>query len=126
MRIGELQRRTGVSQRLLRYYEEQRLLEPTRRPSGYREYTEADVRTVGHIRSLLAAGLSTVTIADLLPCLVTDGERLAVPNCVEVLEDLQRERNRLTDAIDQLGAARSALDSIIAAAPADLAPSSCD
>ena len=125
VRIGELQRRTGVNQRLLRYYEEQRLLTPARRPSGYREYSEADVQTVRHIRSLLAAGLSTGTIADLLPCLGSDGEDLVVPDCVEVLDDLQRERARLTEAIDELAAARSALDRIIAAAPADMAPSVC-
>src|SRR5918997_5505513 len=76
VRIGELSRRTGVSERLLRYYEEQDLLRPRRRPSGYREYDESAVVTVLHIRNLLAAGLSTATIADLLPCMGSDGERL--------------------------------------------------
>lgn len=40
MRIGELARRTGVSVRALRYYEEQGLLVPARAANGYREYTE--------------------------------------------------------------------------------------
>ena len=44
MRIGELSRRAGVSQRALRYYEEQGLLRPARRSSGYREYGPEDVR----------------------------------------------------------------------------------
>jgi DNA-binding transcriptional MerR regulator len=47
MRIGELSRRTGVNERLLRYYEEQGLLRPDRLPSGYRVYAESDVQTVG-------------------------------------------------------------------------------
>jgi DNA-binding transcriptional MerR regulator len=40
MRIGELAERTGVSRRLLRSYEEQELLVPSRALNGYREYGE--------------------------------------------------------------------------------------
>ncbi|MFG3095904.1 MerR family transcriptional regulator [Streptomyces sp. NPDC048202] len=120
MRIGELSRRTGVHERLLRYYEEQNLLRPERRPSGYREYIEADVDTVRRIRSLLAAGLSTASIATILPCLRDDGERL-VPTCPDLLADLAEERKRITKAITDLKASRAALDDVIAAAPADVA-----
>ncbi|WP_067480037.1 MerR family transcriptional regulator [Actinomadura hibisca] len=120
MRIGELSRRTGVHERLLRYYEEQDLLQPARRPSGYREYSEADVDTVRRIRSLLAAGLNTATIGTILPCLRDEGERL-VPTCSDLLGDLMRERERITKAITDLQTSRSALDSVIAAAPADVA-----
>ncbi|MGH8968040.1 MAG: MerR family transcriptional regulator [Actinomycetes bacterium] len=116
MRIGELQRRTGVSQRLLRYYEEQNLLQPQRRPSGYRDYGESDVTRVRHVRNLLAAGLSTATIADILPCMGTDGERLVV-DCAELLVDLYRERERLGAAIDELVTACRTLDTVIATAP---------
>ncbi|MEU8695234.1 MerR family transcriptional regulator [Streptomyces sp. NPDC048665] len=120
MRIGELSRKTGVHERLLRYYEEQDLLRPERRPSGYREYREADVDTVRRIRSLLAAGLNTATIATILPCLRDDGERL-VPTCPGLLADLAKERERITRAIIDLQTSRSALDDVIAAAPADVA-----
>jgi DNA-binding transcriptional MerR regulator len=34
MRVGELSRRTGVSARMLRYYEEQDLLHPERGSNG--------------------------------------------------------------------------------------------
>ncbi|MEV3972538.1 MerR family transcriptional regulator [Streptomyces sp. NPDC050698] len=119
MRIGELSRRTGVHERLLRYYEEQHLLRPERRPSGYREYSEADVDTVRRIRSLLAAGLNTATIATILPCLRDEGERL-VPTCSDLLADLTRERERITRAITDLQTSRAALDDVIAAAPADV------
>ena len=94
MRIGELARRVGVAPRLLRYYEEQGLLRPRRTSSGYREYGEADVDVVHHVRTLLAAGLSTTTIGELLPCMGADGERL-IASCPELLDDLQRERDRL-------------------------------
>ncbi|MFD4263423.1 MerR family transcriptional regulator [Streptomyces sp. NPDC058534] len=120
MRIGELSRKTGVHERLLRYYEEQNLLQPERRPSGYREYGEADVDTVRRIRSLLAAGLNTATIATILPCLHDEGERL-VPNCSDLLADLTKERERITKAITDLQTSRAALDKVIAAAPAEVA-----
>lgn len=119
MRIGELSNRTGVHERLLRYYEEQNLLRPERRPSGYREYSESDVDTVRRIRGLLAAGLNTTAIATVLPCLREEGERL-VPTCSDLLADLCRERDRITLAITDLQTSRQALDRVIAAAPADV------
>jgi DNA-binding transcriptional MerR regulator len=120
MRIGELARRTGVSVRLLRYYGEQGLLEPRRRPSGYREYLDSDVAVVRRIRCLLAAGLSTATIAQVLPCVREDGERLA-PTCPDLLADLRRERERISGAILDLQSSREALDQVIGAAPPHLA-----
>ncbi|GAA4602531.1 MerR family transcriptional regulator [Actinoallomurus liliacearum] len=119
MRIGELSRRTGVHERLLRYYEEQGLLHPERRPSGYREYSDTDIDTVRRIRSLLAAGLNTSTIATILPCLRDDGDRL-VPTCSDLLADLHRERDRITRSIADLQTSLGALDRVIAAAPPDV------
>ena len=84
MGIGELSRRTGVSRRALRYYEEQRLLDPERRPSGYREYDETAVRTVAGIRTLLAAGLGTSVSAEILPCSPDSSPRspsMSAPMC---------------------------------------------
>ncbi|MER6999173.1 MerR family transcriptional regulator [Streptomyces sp. NPDC000410] len=114
MRIGALSRLTGVSERALRYYEEQGLLDPLRRPSGYREYTDDHVHTVRSIRTLLAAGLGTATIADVLPCMVEEDGQLAAA-CPDLLVDLARERDRITAVMDELGAARVMLDAIIAA-----------
>ncbi|MFI2212798.1 MerR family transcriptional regulator [Streptomyces sp. NPDC020141] len=116
MRIGDLSRRTGVSPRLLRYYEEQGLLTPVRQPSGYREYAEEDVRTVRHVRTLLAAGLPTHAIAELLPCMVEGLGGLA-PGCPGMLPDLYRERERIDAAVADLLAARAALDTVITATP---------
>ncbi|GAA0917020.1 MerR family transcriptional regulator [Nonomuraea longicatena] len=114
MRIGELARRTGVSERLLRYYEEQGLLDPARRSSGYREYTDEHIDVVANIRSLLAAGLSTSTIAVVLPCLRPDGDHL-VPTCPVVVGQLRDERERIRRAIDDLRASERALDRVITA-----------
>ena len=115
MRIGDLARRTGVNQRLLRYYEEQHLLRPARRPSGYREYTESDVAQVQHIRALLAAGLNTTVIAEVLPCVRDDGERL-VPTCPDMIGHLRREHARITRMISQLQISQRTLDTLLATA----------
>lgn len=117
MRIGEMVHRTGVSERLLRYYEEQGLLAPTRLASGYRVYGDADVDTVRRIRILLAAGLPTVTIARVLPCVRDDGPTLA-PVCPDLVAQLRRERERITHAIENLRASQGILDTVIAAGPA--------
>jgi DNA-binding transcriptional MerR regulator len=116
MQIGELAKRTGVTARLLRYYEEQGLLRPRRSSNGYREYGVDDIDSVRGIRQLLEAGLSTATIAELLPCMIDRGDGLA-PLCPELLPDLEHERARLNHAIATLESARLALERIIGGSP---------
>jgi len=116
MRIGELSRRTGVTERLLRYYEEQGLLQPSRLPSGYRSYADSDVETVRRIRSLLTAGLSTSVIAGVLPCVSSDGGFLA-PTCPQLRADLAGEHRRISAAIEDLQLSRGLLEAIINGKP---------
>ncbi|MFV2117483.1 MerR family transcriptional regulator [Streptomyces sp. Act-28] len=116
MRMKEMVRRTGVHERLLRYYEQQGLLMPERLPSGYRVYAESDVETVRRVRCLLAAGLSTSLIARVLPCVRADGDRI-VPTCPELITRLREESERITRSIEELHKSRAILDSVIAAAP---------
>jgi DNA-binding transcriptional MerR regulator len=118
MRIGELARRTGVTTRALRYYEEQDLLKPTRLPSGYRDYAPSDVDTVRHVRTLLAAGLPSHLIAELLPCMVDTGNGL-MPGCRSMLPPLESERDRLTASIEALSTARTLLAELIDRTPED-------
>ncbi|MFF2860706.1 MerR family transcriptional regulator [Streptomyces rubiginosohelvolus] len=114
MRIGELARRTGVTTRALRYYEEQELLTAERSSSGQRHYAEAAVDRIRVIRQLYAAGLSSKTIAELTPCVV-DGR--ATP---ELLRRLAVERDHLDRHIADLVDTRDRLDSVIAGASATL------
>ncbi|MPY29891.1 MerR family transcriptional regulator [Streptomyces adustus] len=112
MRIGELSRRTNVSRRSLRYYEEQGLLIPKRLPNGYREYDERSVTTVRRIQILLSAGLGTSAVAEILPCTVDDSVVLS-GTCPELIDGLAKERRRIDATIDDLIAARDILDSLV-------------
>lgn len=116
MRIGELAVATGVSRRLLRYYEEQNLLRPVRLANGYREYSESDIAAVRHIRALLAAGLPTAVIVQLLHCVHDEGEQMVPSSCPGMMTNLRRERARVTEVITRLQASQQALDSILATA----------
>ncbi|MCK2220569.1 MerR family transcriptional regulator [Actinomadura sp. ATCC 31491] len=117
MRIGDLARATGVSRRLLRYYEEQGLLRPVRLPNGYREYADADVAAVRHIRALLAAGLPTTVIARLLACVHDDeGGRMVPAACPGMISHLRSERRRIAGTIERLQASQRELDGILSAA----------
>ncbi|MEU3568030.1 MerR family transcriptional regulator [Kitasatospora sp. NPDC036755] len=120
MRIGELARRAGVTPRALRYYEEQGLLAPERRPSGYREYDERDVDTVRGIRTLLAAGLNSAAVGEVLRGLPLPGQRRPGPTCPELLAGLAEERARITRRMNELAGARALLDAVMGAeAPGD-------
>ncbi|SHN06122.1 MerR family transcriptional regulator [Cryptosporangium aurantiacum] len=110
MKIGELAAATGVSIRLLRYYEEQGLLVASRSGGGHRQYDDDAPAAVTRIRTLLAAGLPTRVIRDLTPCFVGDGPE--VDACVldllreqlvsfdSRIAELQRARTSLADLLD--------------------------
>jgi DNA-binding transcriptional MerR regulator len=108
VRIGDLADRTGVSVRALRYYEEQQLLAAERSPSGQRHYADGAVERVHLIQTLYAAGLSSRSILDLLPCVD------AKANTPESRALLRSERGRISAQIERLERARDRLDAVIA------------
>jgi DNA-binding transcriptional MerR regulator len=116
MRIGELARRTGVSVRSLRYYEQQGLLVADRTPGGQRDFPERAVDRVIRIQELFAAGLHSGKIAQLLPCMRdADGgpSEIATPR---LTADLVAERDRIDRMIVELANSREVLDDVINAA----------
>jgi DNA-binding transcriptional MerR regulator len=108
MRIGDVAQRAGVSTRALRYYEEQGLLSAERTASDQRAYADSAVERVQLIQQFFTAGLSSRTIAQLLPCVDTGK---STPETSKLLDD---ERDRITAAMADLAAARDALDRMIA------------
>lgn len=130
MRIGELSAATGVSRRLLRYYEQQGLLEPVRQANGYRDYPPSAVGAVDVVRGLLATGLSTAVIRELLPCTGEAGPR--VEACAGLLTRIGQLREDMAARAVAAAAARDALDRYLhdaeathaayASAPANVGP----
>ncbi|MCP2265521.1 MerR family transcriptional regulator [Promicromonospora thailandica] len=68
MIISELSARSGVSPRLLRYYEEQGLINATRAANGYRHYEESAVINARIVRVMFQMGFSQENVRAVLAC----------------------------------------------------------
>jgi MerR family transcriptional regulator, light-induced transcriptional regulator len=117
MRIGELSRRVGVSDHVLRAWERRyQILHPARSPSGYRLYSLADERRVRRMQARLAAGISPAEAARAIlaeaPELAPDG---AVPDgpAAAGLDAAARALAECLDTFDE-PAAQAALDRLFA------------
>lgn len=108
LRIGELAERTGVSPRLIRYYEAQDLLRAERSSTGQRVFDQSHVELIGTIRWLLDAGLPTRVIKELMDCVRGPDsiEPCAVPTLLDHLDDFD-------ERIARLSGTRAALQGLI-------------
>ncbi|MBV7705527.1 MerR family transcriptional regulator [Nocardia nova] len=116
MLIGELANTTGVSTRLLRYYEEQGLLSARRDGNGYRVYADDAPQRVHRIRELLVAGLPTSAIRELLPCATATG----LQHCDHTRKIMREGLSHLDTQIAELTRRRTLLarqDEQLVAAP---------
>lgn len=111
MRIGELARRAGVSERMLRYYEQAGLLRPTRTDAGYRDYGDAELEAALRIRLLSASGLKIEAIRVLLPCMV-EGPDVFMP-CDEIRATLHQEVEKLDEKLRGLRESRRIVASFL-------------
>ncbi|WP_315796953.1 MerR family transcriptional regulator [Bradyrhizobium sp. SZCCHNRI3043] len=107
MKIGELSRRTRVSVRMLRYYEDQGLLAPRRTGAGYRDYGPAEEETVRRIKLLGAAGMTLETIQQLLPCVKSD--QPAFTPCDNLRRILAEQVGLIDQRIETLSQSRTIL-----------------
>ena len=105
MRIGEIGERSGMSTKALRYYERVGLIEePTRTPSGYRDYHESVLARLRFIRSAQAAGLTLGEIKGV----IAFRER-GSPPCCHVLELIEGRASDLDQRIAELRSLRDDL-----------------
>ncbi|WP_262421922.1 SDR family NAD(P)-dependent oxidoreductase [Bacillus aquiflavi] len=111
--ISELARKTGVSLRSLRYYEEKQLLKPNRLDNGYRQYSEIDIEQIRMIQFYLSMGLKTNEIADLFHCSWDENKEACIQNGIrkgelklteirEQFENLRKAESQLMDIVKNL------------------------
>lgn len=123
MRIGELARRTGVSVRALRYYEEQGLLVPERAANGYRDYPTSAVDYVRSIQLLYAAGLTSTKVTKVLPAAC--GQPGSVMTSADIEAELRKVHARLTREIEQRQASLHLLGHLLASSVEKVIDDAC-
>src|ERR1700749_2216661 len=108
LRIGELSRRLGVSDHVLRAWENRyRLLQPVRSAGGFRLYSEADESRVRRMQDHLSHGLSDAAAAP------ADHGRAAGPRrTAPATGELSGDLRQALDAFDE-PAAQAVLDRLM-------------
>jgi MerR family transcriptional regulator, light-induced transcriptional regulator len=118
LRIGELSRRVGVSEHLLRIWERRYgLLKPARSPGGFRLYSEADADRVRRMQAYLTRGLSAAEAARAVLSADDVAVRLrAAPRDRERRVGLSDTTADLARALDELDepSAQATLDRLLA------------
>lgn len=105
MNIGEAAQVSGVSAKMIRYYEEIGLIPPAvRKESGYREYSETDVHRLSFVRRARELGFSVKEIGELLSLWSDHSRKSAeVKRIAQAhIDDLQRKITQLEGMVDTL------------------------
>ncbi len=110
MKIGLLARRSGMTVKTLRYYEDLGLLPAIgRSEGGYRLFAEESLQRLEFIRRLKTLGLS---LEEIQACLaVHDAGELP---CGDIRRQLERQIGRIDERIQELGQLRRELQGLLA------------
>lgn len=108
MNIGDVSKATGISAKMIRYYEGTGLIRAALRTySGYRVYTDTDVQTLRFVRRARDLGFTVKQIDDLLTLwrdrdrASADVKRIAMGHVAD-LEKKMRELNEMTETLRHL------------------------
>ncbi len=89
--VAEAAELLGLSPHTLRYYEQEGLVQPARSPSGYREYSAAELRRLVFLTCMRVSGM---TMRDLKRYIILVGQGdVTVPERRQIMLD-QRDRIR--------------------------------
>ncbi len=109
MNIGQAARESGLSAKMIRYYESIGLLAPAvRSDSGYRLYQAADLHTLGFIKRSRDLGFSLEEVARLLT-LWQDRKRASA----DVKQLARRHIDELDRRIGELSSLRNTLEHLV-------------
>ena len=107
MRIGMLAKRSGVTVKAIRYYEQLGLIEPHRLANGYRDYDDSHARIVTEIRDLAATGITARQAMPFIECLQLGHEHS--DDCAESLAAYRDSIVEIDSAIASLQKRRATL-----------------
>lgn len=131
MQAKEAAEKLGITQRMLRHYEKEGLMEVGRLLNGYRHYSDSDLRRASRIRDFIVIGFSTREIRAMSACLSDDGSgpcEGGVEILMEKLEHIDRLRADLDErrvaVLDRLATLRRGL--LITDIPREPADTSTD
>ncbi|MFD2132205.1 Hg(II)-responsive transcriptional regulator [Pseudogracilibacillus auburnensis] len=120
-RISEFADKCGVNKETIRYYERKDLLkEPPRTESGYRIYSDDDVKRVGFIKRIQELGFSLSEIYKLLGVVDKDEVR-----CQDMFEFVSRKQEEVQKQIEDLKRIETMLDDLKQRCPDEKQLHSC-
>lgn len=121
MRIGDLAKRSGLTVKTLRFYEQAGVLPAAARlPSGYRDYDDSALPRLTFIKAAQAAGLTLAEIGQVIRARDDDG-----PPCEHVIGLLDAHAADLDRRIAELTLLRADITHLRDRA-ATLDPSTCN
>lgn len=121
LKTSEVAARAGVNVQTLRYYERRGLLEePSRRPSGYREYPRDAVRLIRFIKRAQELGFTLHEVEELLR-LRTDQRA----SCAQVRAAARAKIEDIDHKLQSLRAMRRALGVLVGSCTSDGSARQC-
>ncbi|MBF8779040.1 Cu(I)-responsive transcriptional regulator [Pseudomonas fulva] len=118
MNIGQAARRSGLSAKMIRYYESIGLLRPaSRSDSGYRLYQEQDLHSLAFIKRARDLGFSLDEVARLLT-LWQDRQRASADVKALAIEHIEALNRRIAE----LAGLRDTLSELVACCQGDERP----